>query len=722
MIRHAPPHGGRAHARAPPTARAAAHPFAHALVRVVLPVASANAGVPAAAWSDEGQVAVVAGDAIHVLTPRIGFSPEIAGTLVGDDASAGGSAADSARAVLSHLLHYTSVIPLPERTNLRPHSALAPPDASAEHWHSVAWSPTGIGPRASCLLAAIDAPRRLFVYAAARDPVRGPWTSMAQLEAPVRADVPEHARVLSEQFDAAAWSASATKAAFLAAGTRGGDLVVWQAEAALTLAAHTQLPEGVLALRWSPWLTHGAGPQSALLAVHTSAGVHVLAASLTGTALTLHGDVPWHTGTWPLPLHSVSALAWRGTELYFSTPGALHRWDLDSGAQETQPLGGSSSAAPAAGVVVQEAADAPRFVLQDGTSYAWGDAHPSPPAPDAEVVWSAAADPCARTAPLLGCVLASADEPAAWRYRVTRRLAYTLQSALPALWAPDGAAWPTVLLEHALSTPRSPQGYPTPILALRPLLLACATCADASAFLRQLLPAAQHATERLAERAQATCTQGADADAWCRVLEPAQLLAWLWAWIKRHLHNATPGTDAQPDVRTAVQEHGAAARAVADVAALLHRAAVLGAAQRGGDASYARLLGAALWLGAQQDWASLRSDKLSAYLRTAAQELLTRHGEEALVRAWGQSVEEVDLGEQCPACGGAIAFRLAPAARCVTGHTFERCVATFSLIDTADTLTCVGCARQASRAALDGTAALPRREACIRCGNRWVAP
>lgn len=684
----------------------------------MLPVASANVGVPAAAWSDEGQVAVAAGDAIHVLTPRIGFAPEIAGTLVGDDALANDSAAYGARAVLPHLLHYTSVIPLPERPSLRSHSASAPPDASAEHWHSVAWSSTGLGPRASCLLAAIDAPRRLFIYAAARDPVRGPWTRMAQLEAPVHAGAPEPARVLSEQFDAAAWSAGAAGAAFLAAGTRGGDLVVWRADAALTLAAHTQLPGGVLALRLSQWLAHGAESQSMLLAVHTSVGVHVLAASLTGTALTLHDDVPWQTGTWPLPLHSVSALAWRGAELYFSTPGALHRWDLGSGAQETQPLGGSSSVVPAAGVVVQETPDAPRFVLQDGTSYAWGDAHPSPPAPDAEVVWTAAADPCVRTDPLVGCLLASADEPAAWRYRVTRKLAYTLQSALPAPWAPDGAAWPVAILEHALSTPRSPQGYPTPILALRPLLLAWATCTDAPALLRQLLPTAQQATERLVERVHATCRPGADADAWRRVLEPAQLLAWLWAWIERHLHNATPGTDAQ---HKPVQEHGGAARAAADVAALLHRAAALGAAQRGGDASYARLLGAALWLGAQQDWASLRSDKLSAHLRTAAHELLTRHDAEASMLAWPQCAEEVDLGEQCPACGGAIAFRLTAVARCAAGHTFERCVATFTVIDSADTLTCVGCARQANRATLDGSAALPRREVCIGCGNRWVA-
>lgn len=53
----------------------------------------------------------------------------------------------------------------------------------------------------------------------------------------------------------------------------------------------------------------------------------------------------------------------------------------------------------------------------------------------------------------------------------------------------------------------------------------------------------------------------------------------------------------------------------------------------------------------------------------------------------------------------------------------ERCVATDAILHATDTLTCVGCGRQALRTALASVQGpFPSLAACSACGNRWRSP
>ena len=68
-------------------------PYAYPLSRVVLPVGTGRSSASSVAWSDEGQALVVASDALHIFTPRVGYAVDA--TSVGDAVGARSAACDA---------------------------------------------------------------------------------------------------------------------------------------------------------------------------------------------------------------------------------------------------------------------------------------------------------------------------------------------------------------------------------------------------------------------------------------------------------------------------------------------------------------------------------------------------------------------------------------------------------------------------------------------------
>lgn len=270
-------------------------------------------------------------------------------------------------------------------------------------------------------------------------------------------------------------------------------------------------------------------------------------------------------------------------------------------------------------------------------------------------------------------MLTSADEAAAWRYRVGRRLVYTLWRSGP----PDVRT----VVDLACT------GRYRPAVALRPVLLAVVASDEATAS-----RVSDAALECAAQRIGARDVEHISDDALLQRHVELRTCAWLAGWISMWGSVAVAETQAQ--LRAALRG--------ADLERRVRRARAN--AQR--DKQYTLRLCAALHAARHES---------RAYAAYCA-ELLALIGHTDVAAGWTGG--EHSLGETCAACGGLVPFTV-PYSRCAAGHVFWRCTATWSLITDVDTLTCSGCGAQASRPALQASG---EPNECMSCGHQWVAP
>lgn len=584
-------------------------------------------------WSDCGQALVMTGTALHVLTPAIG--------LALGDATLPSAASAAHRAALAHFVCSISA-PVSDAPFVYTRDA---PDALTGGWAAAAWSPAGLGARGACRIAALTARRALVLIDAPHDHVRGPW---------------EVGEPLSTHCTAVDWSQKCPTRpdTALLAGAGPGGVYVWAVGAVGTAgmpAAHapTHIPLTAahepppFALHWGEW-AQGRAP----LAVHTRAGVCVV-------PIAADGRVCGPQSSCALGWTHVGALTWQHGLLLFATPGRMHAWDPRTGAHD---VWAAESTRAGAGIV----GDPPFTLLQDWRAAGPGatpDCNtdfcaPGTSAPaHTQSLWALAVQGTAAT-------LSETDEPAAWRYRVARRLVYTMWSADSRATGPLDVG---AVLSHACT------GTYAPAVALRALLVAIVAAPALAAAARAALEPRVHGEESGSLPDDALALRHAELRA----------CTWLAAWLARTDADAVPLRDAL-------------ARALRD-ADLERRFRT----SRDRDPAYVRRLSAVLHL-----TGDARRAEQSAALRAALGEL-------------PYTDAAPSLGEGCPACGGAVAFADAPFARCAAGHVFGRCAATWALVCDTDTLTCTGCGAHAARAAL---AASGEPAECMRCGHLWVAP
>ncbi|WFD35419.1 hypothetical protein MCUN1_002273 [Malassezia cuniculi] len=597
-----------------------------------VPVSGGTPRTPGAAlqWSDNGQALVVAGDALHIITPAAGLS-------LGQDAShpsASTQHGDSTTRAAQR--HYTCTVTAPASSE--PFDVSVDTlDALGSDWVTAAWSPSGLGARGTCRIAAITSRRAVVLVDAPRDHVRGPWVSGQALDTgadPSAADARRAA--LCYAVDWSPLCPTRANTAFLAAGC-GSGVYLWAVD------AHNVFPPTSIALgsraaavKWGEW-ADGRAP----LAVHTAEGMRVL-------YIAADGSVCGPQTSCALDLCYTSALTWRNGTLLFATPGALHAWTPGTGQHDIQRI---DTARVAAGVV----GDPPVAVFQD-----WRTAAPGTPASASDQLLDITAPgthgPASQQ--LLWALsafngmyasLSTADEAASWRYRVGRRLVF-------ALWAPS-----SVHVDHLVELACS--GVYRPAAALRPLLCAAADPTNSTALVRAALfnvsaRAEPHGFENLADCA----------------LNRRNVELRACNWLATRLGDAAAQDALGNSLRLADLE-----RRVRRAKELLS----LGMA----DTQYVLRLAAVLYL--------------SGNVRHGAQsaELLAAIGDIGDAGA-GWTGTELWLGEQCAACGQPIPFSRAPHAKCASGHVFWRCAATMALMTDIDTLTCTGCGQQASRVAL----------------------
>lgn len=208
----------------------------------------------------------------------------------------------------------------------------------------------------------------------------------------------------------------------LAAGTRGGDVLVYGAETprdALALHAAWRASHKIQQLCWS---------NDGRLAVHTRDAMHVL---VWDDGRLTERDVV------PVGAAHVTLLSWGADALHWATLQAL--WTWTDGAPSAAPCEG-----PAAGLTRDD-----RVVMADGRVWTWdGSVVETLDVPTPLVRY--AADPSTG----IVATLHGADETALWTYTITPRLTYTLW--LPAPEAPlslaraPAVAWRAVALAGAV--------------------------------------------------------------------------------------------------------------------------------------------------------------------------------------------------------------------------------------------------------------------------------
>jgi len=97
----------------------------------------------------------------------------------------------------------------------------------------------------------------------------------------------------------------------------------------------------------------------------------------------------------------------------------------------------------------------------------------------------------------------------------------------------------------------------------------------------------------------------------------------------------------------------------------------------------------------------------------------------------GALVGCANMGEICPACEAGIKIAHLTSAICENGHIWERCSATFVVMDTPSVRTCIGCCRKTllppsqsgGDDVLEAWSAQELLEAvlgCLYCGSRYV--
>jgi len=422
-------------------------------------------------WSEEGLLAVVTAGAIHIVTPLVGYARDDAG----DVAQASQARAPWSVTSVDAKRELARMPPAPEPADEEIAAATAP-STLGEAWHAAAWSPAGVGPRHTCVLAAINARRQLSLYVCEGDARTGPYVSVdvpCGQWAEARTGV---AHTLATQCSAVRWSpVSPQRHAWLAAGTRGGDVVLWDAfERPPRVVSSVRVPQAVYALSWSAWQPDG----TVRLAVHAAGHMHVYS---------LREGPAWtHVGTCAIGLAQVSDLHWAGGPvLHWSTPSALVSWRAGS-APASVPLDLGVHAA---------GSDARGTLRDDGRMYSRAGVQIAA-LPHEQTVWGYARDPSGLVA-----TLASADETASWRYMISHKLTLTL-------WLPRDRPLPDASLP--------------PIVAWRAWAYALEREADTSALwapLRERLAQLQAHAEALGQRE-------ASAAEWRAAHREAQCLAW----------------------------------------------------------------------------------------------------------------------------------------------------------------------------------------------------
>ena len=104
-------------------------------------------------------------------------------------------------------------------------------------FRSAAWSPAGLGPLGTPLIAALDSEFDLNLLQATHNALRGPWSLHRCLNAH-QSRLPEgetpqqqRLRTLGDQVTHSAWSRKYSRSsALLAAGTRSGEVLIWNCQ------------------------------------------------------------------------------------------------------------------------------------------------------------------------------------------------------------------------------------------------------------------------------------------------------------------------------------------------------------------------------------------------------------------------------------------------------------------------------------------------------------
>lgn len=361
----------------------------------------------------------------------------------------------------------------------------------------------------------------------------------------------------------------------------------------------------------------------------------------------------------------ISALAWHQGAWHWGTSGGLCTWAVE---ENDAPSTVSIRAAHVAG------GDAVQAVLDDGRAYHWnGTLGPSHLQAGPEGLWGVARD----AATGLLAVVRGAEEPGALRYCVTRRLVYEL-------WSPSALGnAPTPLPKLTLP----------PMYSWRAWMFEIVLGSDAT-------PLWNYLAERIAALHACACrmSAGQDDEDVSGVHQEAQALDWMVTWASaagRAEATATTAPDTQAWLST-------------------YLGAIRSAQHAPRDTPYAERLAGMLFLLSRN---ALASGDTAASLRKHSAALVPQ----ATFAAW-ERAGSPQLDAACPACGGVVGFELAQFARCTANHVFERCVATLALVDSTDTWTCVGCARQALAPVLCALhTSFPTPAACRACGNRWRA-
>lgn len=425
-------------------------------------------------WSEEGILAVITAGAIHMVTPLVGYARDDASDV---------AQAPHARAPWSitsidakRELARQPAVPEPADEET---AAATTPSTLGEAWHAAAWSPATVGALHTCALAVINARRQLSVYVCESDAHTGPYASVDvsyERWADPRTGV---AHSLATQFSAVRWSPVSPQChAWLAAGTRGGDVILWNAYAQpMHVVQCWRVPHAVCALSWCAWLPDG----TVRLAVHTSEQMHVF--SLRDDDEPLCESV----GTCTLGLAQVTNLHWADANvLRWATPSALVSWEVGAASPVSVPV---TIGAHAAG------SDARGTLRDDGCMYAY-DGSLLATLPLKQRVWGYARDPSGLIA-----TLSSADETASWRYMISPALTLTL-------WLPQERSLPNASLP--------------PIVAWRAWAYALERHADDSALWTPL-----HARlTQLEAQAEALCQRTTGVAAWSAAHREAQCLAW----------------------------------------------------------------------------------------------------------------------------------------------------------------------------------------------------
>lgn len=433
-------------------------------------------------WSDEGILAVITTGMIYLVTPSQGYARDEAS----DADQAPHTRAPWSITSIDAKRELAHMPPLPELADEEMAAATAP-SMLGEAWHAAAWSPAGVGPLQTCALATINARRQLRVYVCEGDARHGPYTGvrivhLRQVDVPcerwaeARSGV---AHALATQFSAVRWSPVSPQGhAWLAAGTRGGDVVLWDAyEQPLRVVSYERVPEAVYALSWSTWQPDG----TVRLAVRTAEKIYVYV---------LHdGEPGWEcVGTCATGLQ-VSDLHWaEGLELRWATPSAFVAWKGEAAPLVSLPV---EVGAHAAG------SDTHGTLRDDGQMYARdGSLIASLPPSLQRPVWGYARGPSSLLA-----TLTSADETVAWRYMISPKLTLTL-------WCPHERPLPCASLP--------------PIVAWQAWAYALERQADATPLIEPL----QARLAQLTALADALGQRAANMAEWCEAHREAQCLAW----------------------------------------------------------------------------------------------------------------------------------------------------------------------------------------------------